>query len=121
MKKTISALLVCALLVCSVFALASCGKKLSGAYESALGTTYEFSGNKVTMTQEIPFLDDVVIEGTYEITEDEDGKTVIIFTVENEDDEDKDFAGKFSFSEGEEDGTKYIKIAGIKYEKVEKK
>ncbi len=50
MKKILSAVLVCALLVCSVFALASCGGGLSGTYE--LGDTYteKFMGYEVSFT-----------------------------------------------------------------------
>ena len=54
MKKVISMTLVCVLLLGCVFALASCGKTISGTYELALSednkTTYEFSGRKVTKT-----------------------------------------------------------------------
>ena len=46
MKKIISALLVCVLLVGCMFALASCGKTLSGTYEAKIigtGVSYEFN------------------------------------------------------------------------------
>ena len=120
MKKTISAILVCVLLVCSVFALASCGKKLSGTYENEiLGLSYEFSGSNVTITKKNVIVKDVVIEGTYEIGENDDGDTVITITVESEEDDAEDLAGEYSFSEGEEDDAKYIKIGGIKYTKAD--
>ncbi len=119
MKKIISAVLVCALLVGCVFALASCSKKLSGTYEAdalVAGASYEFKGSKVTITAEVLGFEKS-FEGKYEITENDDGDTVIIFTFENDDAEKYD--GEFSFSEGEEDGKKYIKIGGVKYVKAD--
>ena len=121
MKRVISALLVCVLLVASVFAMASCGKMLSGKYEFDAvvgGKTYDFSGNKVTITYELLGLEKSV-EGTYKIADDEDGKTTITFTFDAEEEDADDFAGEFSFSDGEEDGVKYIKIGGVKYTKAD--
>ena len=119
MKKIISAVLVCVLLVGCVFALASCGKTLSGTYSAGgdtLGTTYEFSGNKVTITYKVlGFSKD--IEGTYEITTNDEDKEVIIFTFADGEEDADDYAGEFSFAEGKEGDTEYIKIGGVKYEK----
>ena len=120
MKRVISALLVCVLLVASVFAMASCGKMLSGKYEldaAVAGAAYTFSGNKVTVTVEVLGFEKN-FEGTYKIGENDDGDTVITFDF----DEDKDaskYEGEFSFSDGEEDGVKYIKIGGVKYTKAD--
>ena len=73
MKKVISIVLVCVLLACSVFALASCGKTLSGTYKDALTglTELTFKGNKVTIT-----VRNGSTTANYEIKENEDGKTV---------------------------------------------
>ncbi len=121
MKRVISAVLVCVLLVASVFAMASCGKMLSGKYElDAIvgGKTYEFSGSKVTITYEVVGFEKSV-EGSYKISENDEGETVITFTFDAEEEDSDDFAGEFSFSEGEDDGVKYIKIGGIKYTKAD--
>ena len=134
MKKILSVLLACTLLLGCVFVFASCGKKLSGAYEyvpetgigdfiqgvTGSGTTYTFEGSKVTITYEIAGFEKNV-EGTYEITENDEEETVIIFTFAEDEEDADDYKGEFSFSEGEEDGVKYIKIGGTKYTKVEKK
>ena len=120
MKKIISALLVCVLLVGCMFALASCGKTLSGTYEAKVvgtGASYEFNGNKVTITASVLGFEKE-FEGTYEITKNDEDKEVIIFTFESEDAESYD--GEFAFAEGTEGDTKYIKIGGVQYNKVEK-
>lgn len=119
MKKTISVLLVCVLLLGCVFTLASCGKKLSGKYESALGSGayYEFSGNDLTYSRKSLLGGNVVTTGTYELTEDEDGNSVIVITYGDSDDDAK--SGTYPFSEGEENGVKFIKIAGVKYNKAD--
>lgn len=107
LTKIVALVLVVAL---ACVALASCGKKLSGKYEDALGvTTYEFKGNKVTITIDA-VIAGTTFEGKYEIYE-EDGAEKIKFTFGDEDA--KKYSGSFSFSEG--DG--YIKIGGVKYTK----
>ncbi len=115
MKKTISAILVCVLLVGCIFTLASCGKALTGKYTadlSLLGVyTYEFSAfGKVTKTVD-PFVgnDTTVVEGKYEIN---DEGTKIILTFGDE-------ANTYEFATGEENGVSYIKIDGVKYEKAD--
>jgi len=117
MKKILSAVLVCVLLACCVFALASCGKTLSGKYVDALGVTaYEFSGNKVTM-----YLGQkVVAEGTYKIGTNDEDKEVITFTfTDGEDAEDE--SGTVEFVSGKEGDTEYIKLGSgftaVKYTK----
>lgn len=75
MKKIVSALLVCVLVVGMLFALTSCGKTLSGKYkENFTGNViYEFDmfGN-VTKTVDNLFGDDTVTDGKYEINEEGD-------------------------------------------------
>ena len=116
MKKIVSLVVVSVMLVGMLFALTSCGKTLSGSYTDGLHiTTYAFSGKKVTVTIDNLVGADTVIEGTYEITEDEDGK-YITFTFEGEED-DEDYEGKHVLSEGTEDGKDYIKIDFVKYYK----
>ena len=116
MKKILSAVLVCVLLAACVFALASCGKTLSGKYVDALGVTaYEFSGNKVTM-----YLGQkVVAEGTYKI-EAKDDKETITFTFTSGDDAEKE-SGTVDFVSGTEGDKEYIKLgsgfASAKYTK----
>ena len=115
MKKIISLALVCVLLVGAALALAACGKTLSGKYSyEFLGVeamSLDFSGNKVSLV--IASQEEQAIEGTYEISENDKGKTVISFDFGEEDAAD-DFNGELAFEEG--DG--FIKIAGVKYEKV---
>lgn len=119
MKRIISLTLVCVMLLGCVFALASCGKTLSGKYSvggDIAGTSYEFSGKNVTVTYTLLGFEKNS-EGTYEIGEDEEGNAIITFTFEDKDAE--KYTGEFSFSEGEEDGVEYIKIGGVKYTKAE--
>ena len=118
MKKIISTLLVCVLLVGCVFALASCGKTLSGTYKDALTglTTYEFKGSKVTITAGAGNFT-TTVEGKYEITTNDKDEEVIIFTFEDEDAE--KYSGEFAFAEGKEGDTEYIKIGILKYNKVD--
>ncbi len=117
MKKIISTILVCVLLVGTVFTLASCGM-ISGTYKSGV-TTLEFSGNKLKITESAEILGKVVSdewECKYKIEETDDGRT-ITFTYEEDADEHHFLNGTLTFSDGEEDGTKYIKIGIITYEK----
>lgn len=122
MKKIISSVLVCVMLIGCLFTLASCGKKLSGTYSAGgdlAGTSYTFSGSNVTITLKIAgFTRD--IEGNYKIEDNDKGETVITFSFEAEgenSDEAAKHSGSFAFSEGEEDGKDYIKIGGVKYTK----
>ena len=122
MKKLISSVLVCVMLVGCLFALASCAKTLSGTYEAGgdlLGTSYTFSGKNVTITiKAVGFTKD--IDGTYKIEDNDKGDTVITFTfaAEGEDEEEaQKYSGSFNFSEGTEDGKDYIKVGGVKYTK----
>ena len=121
MKKVISMTLVCVLLLGCVFALASCGKTISGTYELALSednkTTYEFSGRKVTKTVTaglLGYTKTETVEGKYEINEVEDGKFEITFTWDVEGEETIETA---TFAEGEENGVKYIKLGAFTFNK----
>ena len=110
-------LLVAVLLVGCVFALASCGKRLSGKYELdavVASKTYEFKGKNVTITYEA-FGQDATIEGTYSIAENDEGDLEITFTFADDEEGADEYEGTFKFEEG--DG--YIKIAGVKYKKAD--
>jgi hypothetical protein len=113
MKKTVSLVLVCALLVCSLLSLTSCGAMLTGKYQADLAiakVTYEFEMfGKVTKTTD-PFIGDTTtIEGEYKIN---DEGTKITFTFNDE-------AETYDFVTGNEGDVKYIKIDGIQFNVVE--
>ena len=113
MKKIISLVLVCVLLLGTVFSLASCSKMLVGEYKDALtgNVTYEFGlFGKVTKTVDNIIGDDTVTEGKYEINDDAN-KITLTFN---------DEANTYDFATGEENGVKYIKIGLLKYEAVKK-
>ncbi len=110
MKKIVSSVLVCVMLLGCIFALASCAKQLNGTYKSdeLLGsyTTFTFEGNKVSLKLTVMgFTSDKAIEGTYKI---EDGKIAFDFG-DNEDAD--DFSEPMDF----EEATDYIKIGGTTY------
>ena len=112
MKKIISIVLAAALMLCTLFALASCGG-LSGKYELdafVASATYEFKGNKVTLTAEVGGFEKS-FEGKYKLVKDGDAQK-IEFTFDDKDAE--KYTGSFSFEKG--DG--YIKIGGVKYKAV---
>lgn len=116
MKKTLKIASLMLVLVMTVFVFASCGKTLSGTYksDSILGssTTIEFTGiNKYKSVTDALIGNNIVEEGTYVIDE-EAGE--ITFTFEQDGEE---ATRTSSFAQGEEDGVKYIKIDGIKYNK----
>ena len=122
MKKLVSLILVCLLLVSCVAGLTSCGKMLAGEYKSALtgNISYTFSLNKVTVEIDNIIGDDTVYEGTYELKKNEEGVyDIITFTFENEDAQ-KAYGGDHSFAEGTENGESYIRIGILTYNKVQK-
>ena len=85
MKRTLSLILAVAMLMCVVLTLVSCGG-LSGTYESSLGThELKFSGSKVTV-----IMGENELEGSYEITEDEEGNKKISFDFIDEEDATED-------------------------------
>ncbi|MBQ9071493.1 MAG: hypothetical protein IJY23_09155 [Clostridia bacterium] len=123
MKRIISTLLVCVLLLGCVFTLASCGKMLSGKYEASISdenkTTYEFSMNKVTKTTSIGafgFAKTTTTEGKYKITENDEGKLKITFTWEVDGAEESE---TFNFDKVETSDSEYIELNGIKFTKVD--
>jgi len=71
MKKVLSAILVCVLLVGTMFTLVSCGNSLSGTYEGLL-FDLKFKGSKVTIIVK----DEEVLTGTYEIEGKDDDMTI---------------------------------------------
>ena len=122
MKKSVRILAVALALLMVTFVFASCGKTISGTYEAEIDitimkytATYEFSGSKVSITKKtttiLGTVDTVEFEGTYEITENDDGTMEITFDIENGDDQIK--SGTFAFEEGKD----YIKIGLIQYNK----
>ena len=121
MKKTLSAILVCVMLLGCVFTLASCGNKPSGKYQAKLEilgqsttTTYDFKMNKVIVTVESEVLGSINTETTeykYKVNKKDDGTLTIDLTGEV-DGEEK--TNTYTYEKGDD----YIKIAGIQYNKV---
>ena len=114
MKKTFIKIMALALvLVTMVCFLAACGTRLSGKYSAEVwntGVTYEFKGSKVFITLKVAGFSGDAVEGKYEIKDDK-----ITFTFETDKTDVKKYEGSFDFEKGDD----YIKIAGVKYEKVD--
>ena len=113
MKKTIRILSAVMVIAMLALALVSCSKVIFGKYSNELTfTTYEFQFNKVIKTTEIAGFAKTV-EGTYKISEssETEGDLVITFTFDDE-------TETHSFSKGEENGVKYIKIGLFQYNEV---
>ncbi len=109
MKKTISMLLVCALLVGCVFVLASCGA-ISGTYVDPTGNvSYKFSGSSVVKTTDNLFGDDTVEKGTYVVETDENDNKTITITFEGKD------PYTVAYSSGTKDGKNFIVMGIITY------
>jgi len=99
MKKILSAVLVCAMLLSCVLVLASCGNTLSGTYEDESGlVSFTFSGKNVEVETF-----GVNIEGTYKIS----GDTI---TFEFEGDLAEEMNGEMEFKKGSD----YIELDGEK-------
>ena len=121
MKKVVSTMLVCLLLVGSLLTLVSCDKMLIGKYTAEVdliigksSVTYEFSPlGSVTVTTNT-LGKETVEEGKYELN---DAGDKITFTFENEDGVKE--SDTYDFVTGEEGGVKYVKIGYVKYEKAE--
>lgn len=113
MKKTVSTLLVCVLLVGCLLTLVSCGKSITGSYEAEtiLGdVTYKFElGGKVTKTTDPLIGKNETVEGEYKFN---DAGDEITLTFNGE-------SSTHSYVEGEEGGVKYIKLDLVKYTKVD--
>ena len=125
MKKTLfklSAFILAAIMMTSMFT--SCAMVLSGSYKSdasflgqGLNVTYTFKGLKFTATNKITIFGVVTsdeVTGTYEIVKCADGSYEIELDFDEETATFRD--GTYTF----EDGDGYIKIAGVKYNRVEK-
>ena len=116
----------CVLLVGCVTSLTSCSTLLFGKYEAEVDAViaggkivYEFTPlgyTKTTTSEVFGFEKDSVEEGKYKIAENKDGELTITFTCEADG---KESTETFAFSQGEEDGVKYIKLGFIKYTKVD--
>lgn len=125
MKKIISTILICTLLLGCMLSLTSCSTLLMGKYEAEVDAvvaggkvTYEFTAfkyTKTTTTEVLGFEKSSVEEGSFKIAENEDGDLTITFTYEVDGEKKTETA---SFSQGEEDGVKYVKIGLVKYNKV---
>lgn len=134
MKKIVSAVLVCVLMLSCVLALASCSKIVMGTYEHIYGSetagykvTYAFNGTKVEVTRQvitaIGSLNPTVKNGTYDIVEAEDGAKTITFTWDDGAKTEEGVAESgtsLSFSEGNKDGKAFIEIGGVEFVKVDK-
>ena len=75
MKKLISAILACAILVAALLTLSSCGGQLSGTYKGEI-FDLKFSGENVTVSLDTF---NATVTGTYKITENDDGTQTINF------------------------------------------
>ena len=122
MKKSIRILAVVMALLMVTLVFAACGKTLKGKYSAdflGTGTTLEFSGKNVRLAVTVTLLGEIAaVEGTYTI---EDDKITFDFVDEEkvENDKAKDVLSKFTGTVDFEEGDDYIKIGGIKYEKVD--
>ena len=123
MKKTIRILAVFMIIAMLSVSFVSCSNMITGKYRAnffGVETTFEFDMfGKVTKTTFIPktiFTEEetIVKEGKYEIMEDNDdpSKLVIAFEFDGEE------RVTYSFSQGEMDGEKIIKISNIEFKKV---
>ncbi len=126
MKKIISTVLLCVLLVSSVFTLASCNM-ISGTYEGEVNLvittyklSYEFKGDKVTITSKLGSIS-TEANATYKIGEKENGDKTITFTYGDGEKADGAAEGgvALSFNQGSDNDGKYIEIAGIRYYKAD--
>ena len=128
MKKTLSTILVCVLLVGALFSLSSCEVAgfVFGTYGRTdtiivdINTTYEFSLGEVTRTVTT---DNLIGNGQnttsetmkYKVTENEEGEKVIVFTTVTDD---GTKTTEYSFNSGKDDGGYYIEIGGTRYYSV---
>lgn len=112
MKKSVKILAVVMVALMLCLTLASCGKRLSGTYET-IGKKMTFDGKNVS----VEYLSLVTFTGTYEI---KDGKISFDFTGEDEEDQEKykDFLDTLTSKVDFEEGDDYIKIGGVKYTKA---
>jgi uncharacterized lipoprotein YehR (DUF1307 family) len=122
MKRILSIVLAVAVLATMCLSLAACGKKLSGKYSADVfgtGTTMTFDGKNVKIGFTVTLLGEVAsVDATYKIKGD-----TITFDFADEDEVTNNAAKKVIESLEEavsfEEGKDYIKINGVKYEKVD--
>ena len=128
MKKIVSALLVCFLLVGSMFALVSCGGDIANGtyvYESEYGykQTIEIKGNEFIMVQDGGDEGKLEIVFNYEVKEDGDAKKIYL-TYKEMNLETDDAEIKAAFNEGKAEMEEQYKsdnyTAGIPFEQTEK-
>ena len=122
MKKITSLVLVCALLVCCVFAFASCSMRF-GKYEGEVDlgiyknkVTIEFMMSNVTVTVKNTVLGSSntdVYEGSFEITGKGDDMEIAF---DFEEDCPIFSADSYTFYEGEDNDGKYIEIGLTRYD-----
>lgn len=124
MKKTISTILVCVLLVGTLLSLASCEVAgfVFGTYSkttSILGTetveTYDFSLTEVTKTTVIKVgsLSNTTTETyEYKVGKNDDGERIISLTTETDSGSN---TVKLSFNSGSDNDGSYIEIGGSRY------
>ncbi len=111
MKKSVRIIALVMALLMVTLALTACGTMLSGTYSAEIadtGKTYEFKGNKVTVTYKLLGAEVYTYDGTYKIKDDK-----ITITIESDDKDAKDISGTFDF-EKTDDG---IKIGVAEYKK----
>ena len=121
MKKTVSLVLVCVLLACTLITFVSCDKMLSGEYTAEVdliigksSVTYKFDPfGKVTCTTNTLGKENVQ-EGKSELN---DAGDKITLTFENKDGVEE--SESYNFAQGEENGVKYVKIGLVKYTKAD--
>lgn len=124
MKKSVRILAIVMVVLMLAMSLTACGKKLSGKYSADVlgtGTTMTFDGSDVKIAITVTLLGEVAsVDATYEIKDDK-----ISFDIADEEEITNDLAKKVIKSLEEpvdfEEGEDYIKIAGVKYTKVEEK
>ena len=128
MKKIVSALLVCFLLVGSMLALVSCGGDIANGtyvYEAPYGykQTLEIKGDKLIMVQDGGDEGKLEIVFNYEVKEDGDSKKIYLSYKEmNLETDDAEIKAKFNENKAEQEehykGETYS--AGILFEETDK-
>lgn len=128
MKKTISTILVCVLLVGTLLSLASCEMfglvigtyaRTAEVFGIETTTTYEFSGKEVTISTVTKMGNTSTTSnktGEYEIGENEEGQKTITLTFTNEDGEGT--VTRYTFNSGKDDNGAYIELDGTRYDSV---